>query len=247
MAADAGMGKIAWWRRGTVNRKFAIASVVVLGAAVVGASVGGLVGAQPPKPAAPTASASVLGRTRVALVNLHVVMKGYSKFVAFKAQVADKDKQYMDQIQAKQTRLEKLANEAKDKATSDARKSAIEAEMRTVRFDMENIRTEAQKAMLKFQEDQLAQMYREAYQVASEYAAANGIDLVMRYLEDWDDYNLASKVVGRMNMPFWPMYFDRSLEITGPIADLLNKRFGSPATAMPPVNNGIQPVSGPNK
>jgi hypothetical protein len=50
-----------------------------------------------------------------------------------------------------------------------------------------------------------------------------------------------------MNMPFAPMYYDPSLEITGAIADLLNKRFGSAAASAPPAGGGVMPVSGPGK
>ncbi len=229
-----------------MNRKFAIGSVVVLGAAVVGVGLGGLVRAQPAKQQPAAQAPSVLGRTRVALVNLHVVFKSYSKFTAFEAAVADKDKQYMEQIQAKQGRLEKLANELKLKETTEQRKGAIEAEMRTVRFDMENLRTETQKQMVNYQTEQLAQMYREVYQVVNDYATQNQIDMVLRYVEDWKDYNLSAKVAARMNMPFWPMYYDRSLEITGTIADQLNKRFGGTAAA-PPAGGGVVPASAPGK
>lgn len=225
-----------------MNRKLVIGSVVVLGAAIVGAGLGGYLSAQQPK--APATAPSVLTRTRVALVNMHVVLKQYGKYNAYKTTALSKEKEVTDQLQAKQTRLEKLANEAREKNTTDQRKGAIEAEMRTVRFEMDNIRTEGQKTLLKFSEDELSKIYREVYQVVSEYAAANGIDLVVRYMEDWEDYNAPAKIVGRMQIPIWPMYYDRSLEVTGTIVDLVNKRFGGAATAMPAGNNGIQPVSG---
>src|SRR5262249_40018367 len=135
----------------------------------------------------------------------------------------------------------------RDKATTEQRKSAIEAEMRTVRFDMENLRTESQKQMVAFQTEQLAQMYRELYQVVKRYATDHQIDMVLRYVEDWKDYNLSAKVADRMSMPFWPMYYDTSLEITGPVADLLNKTFGTAAAAAPPAGGGVVPASGTNK
>jgi Skp family chaperone for outer membrane proteins len=219
-----------------------IGSVVVLGAAIVGAGLGGYLSAQPPKtPAAP--ATSVLTRTRVALVNMHVVLKQYSKYNAYKTAALAKEKEVTDQLQAKQTRLEKLAQEVRDKNTTEQRKTAIEAEARTVKFEMDNIRTEGQKTLVKFSEDELSKIYREVYQVVSQYAVNNGIDIVIRYMEDWEDYNAPAKIVGRMQIPIWPMYYDRSLEITGPIVDLVNKQFGAAAGA-PPANNGVMPVSG---
>jgi len=225
-----------------VNRKLKTGSVVVIGAAIIGAGLGGYLSAQPPK--APAAQpTSVLTRTRVALVNMAEVMKRYNKYATYKTMALSKEKEFADQLQAKNTRLEKLATEMRDKTTTDQRKSAIEAELRTVRFEMDNIRTEGQKALMKLSEDELSKIYREVYQVVSEYAVANGIDMVVRYMEDWEDYNAPAKIVGRMQIPIWPMYYDRSLEITGPIVDLVNKRFGGAAAAAP-ANNGVVPVSG---
>ena len=47
----------------------------------------------------------MLGRTRVALVNLAVVMKNYSKYKALKAAVEEKEKPFLDQLQQLHVRL----------------------------------------------------------------------------------------------------------------------------------------------
>src|SRR5262249_3095385 len=187
----------------TVNRKLITGSVVVISAAIIGAGLGGYLSAQPPK-APPAQATSVLTRTRGALVNMAEVMKRYNKYNAYKTTALSKEKEATDLLQGKKTRLEKRALEMRDKTTTDERKSAIEAEMRTLRFEMDNIRTEAQKNLMKFSEDELSKIYREVYQVVSEYAVANGIDIVVRYMEDWEDYNAPAKIVGRMQIPIWP-------------------------------------------
>jgi hypothetical protein len=70
---------------------------------------------------------------------------------------------------------------------------------------------------------------------------------VLRYNEDWgDDYNSPAKVVGRMNMPLWVMYYDKSMEITGTVAQLVNSKFGAAAAAAP-AGGGVVPVNGPGK
>jgi hypothetical protein len=106
---------------------------------------------------------------------------------------------------------------------------------------MENLRGEAQKQIIKYQQEELTKMYREVYQIVSEYAAANGIDIVMQYNEDWgDDYHSPPRVVQRMNLVYWPMYYDKSLDMTAYVAEALNKRFAGGAAAPA---SGVIPAS----
>jgi Skp family chaperone for outer membrane proteins len=195
--------------------------------------------AAPGAPGAPAPSAAA-ARTRVAIVNLHEVVKSYTKYKTLRDQLKKKDEEYVEQLKNKQKRIEGLMNEAKDAKTTQKRKDDIEVEINQIKFEMQQIQKEAQKNIVKVQEEQLAQIYREVYQVVSEYCAANGIDLVMRYNEEWnDEYYQPAKVVGRMNMPFYPMYWDKALEITGPIAQALNYKYSAA-----PGGKDVVPASG---
>jgi Skp family chaperone for outer membrane proteins len=195
---------------------------------------------------APAAQPSVLGRTRVAFINLHEVLKHYHKYTAHREVLKAKDQEYVNTLKAKQQRLEALAKEAKDEKTTQARKEQIEKEAKQIQFDMNEIKAEAQKTLVKYHDENVAQIYREVYQVVTQYAQANGIDVVLRYNEDWgEDYHTPQKVVGRMSLPFFPMYYHPSLEITGPVRDELNKRFASAAPA-PAAGSGVVPA-GANK
>jgi Skp family chaperone for outer membrane proteins len=188
-----------------------------------------------PATGAPASGSAALARTRIAFLNLNEVLKGYDKFKSLRDDLKQKDEMFLEQLKAKNKRAETLMAEQKDAKTTAQRREAIEQELKQIKFDMENIRGDAQKQIVKYQHEQLALMYREVYQVVSEYAAANGIDVVMQYNEEWnDEYHSPQRVVQRMNMTYWPMYYDKGMEITGPVATMLNQRFTAAAGAVKP-------------
>jgi Skp family chaperone for outer membrane proteins len=210
-----------------VKRRTGFLVALTLGTAVLGMVLGGTVLAQP-KAAAP----GVVGRTRIVFLNLNEALKGYSKFKNLRDELKRKDEQFVNMLKNKQQRGETLGKELQDPKTTPQRKEAIEQELKQIKFDMENIRQDAQKQIIKYQQDELAKMYREVFQVVTEYAAANGIDMVLQYNEEWDDkYHDPQRVVQRMNMPFWPMHYDKSMEITSTVAQTLNQKFGGVAAA----------------
>jgi Skp family chaperone for outer membrane proteins len=213
-----------------VKRAISLVGLTVV-TAVVGAVLGGTVLAQPK-----TAAPSVLGRTRVAFLNLNESLKNYGKFKALRDELKRKDEQFLEMLKNKQKRGESLVTEQKDPKTTPARKEAIEQELKKIKFDMDEIRADAQKQIIKYQSEELAKLYREVYAVVTEYATANGIDIVMQYNEEWnDEYHSPQRVVQRMNMAFWPMYYDKSMDITGTVASTLNQRYtANAAPAAPP-------------
>jgi Skp family chaperone for outer membrane proteins len=216
-----------------VKTKWAILGLLGLGAIAVGSYFAGSADAQN------NAQPNVMGRTRIGFVNLHEVLKHYQKWVQLRDNLKAQDEQYVNTLKVKQARLEQLATEAKDPKTTPARKEAIEREAKQIQFDMQILNEEAKKKFTAFRDENMAQIYREVDQVVKEYAKANGLDIVMRYNEDWgDDYHSPAKVVGRMQYTFFPMYYDQSLEITAAVRDTLNKRYASAANS-----TGVVPAS----
>lgn len=221
-----------------MKTKWVILSVLGLAGRGLGGYFVASAEAQNNAPAQP----SVLGRTRVAFMNLHEVLKHYQKYTNLRDTLKAKDQEYVNQLKAKQQRIEALAKEAKDDKTTQQRKEEIGREVKQIQFDMENIKSEAQKTLVKQHDENVAQIYREVYQVVTEYAQSNNIDVVIRYNEDWgEDYHTPQKVVARMSMPCFPMYYHPSLEITGPVRETLNKRFASAAAGAGVVPAGANP------
>ena len=220
-----------------MKTKWAVLGLLGLGALAVGAYFAGVADAQG------NAQPSVMGRTRIGFVNLHEVLKHYQKWVALRDQLKAQDEEFVKTLKVKQSRLEQLATEAKDPKTTPARKEQIEKEAKQIQFDMQSLQEEAKKKFMTYRDENMAMIYREVDAVVKEYAKANGVDLVMRYNEDWgEDYHSPAKVVGRMQYTFFPMYYDPSLEITGAIRDTLNKRYASAAGGA-----GVVPASAGTK
>lgn len=196
--------------------------VGLCGAVALGVAVycGGVVEAQAP------ATGVAVSRTRIAFVNLQEVMKASTRYKALQETLKKKDGDYMQQLKNKEERLKTLNMKFMAKETTDQEKSNIEAEARLIKVDMENITQEAKKVLIKEHDETVAVIYNEIYQVVSEYATANGIDIVLRFTEDWtrETYHKPERVVGRMQMPFWPMYYDRNLDITGKVNEILARK-----------------------
>lgn len=223
----------------------------ILGA--LGLAAGGLViyagsvvwAQQPPRPPstpAPVTSSPAVGKSRVAIVNLQEVLKNYPKFTAFRDQLKAKAEQYDQTLNNKIKRVQGLEKEYKDPKTTQQKKEQIEKEVKQLKFDMDELKAQARKDVMKFQDEQVTQMYREVEAVVKEYATANGIELVFRFNEDWgQDYHNPDQTVARMSMPFWPMHHDKGADITQAIASLLNRKYAMPTPT--PGTNVVQPAS----
>jgi Skp family chaperone for outer membrane proteins len=194
--------------------------------------VGGAVTAQN-NPAAATSAA--VQRTRIAFVNMQEVLKAYPKFRSLEGEVKKKNDDYVGVIKTKQDRVAALRTEYQNPATTEQRKTQIENDFRIIQADMQNIQEEAKKTITKFSDEAVSQIYNELDAVVREYAGANGIDIVFRYTEDWtkETYNKPDRIISRMSMPLWPMYYDRNLDVTVRISALLNQRFPSTAQTQP--------------
>ncbi len=211
-------------------------------AVLAGAYVGNEVFAQ----GTPGASnPAVVSRTRVAVMNLQEVIKAYPKYVSFQEAFKQRDKVYADKLKALDNRLKELQTKYQAQGTSEQDRTKIENEARIIRVDMENVSQEAKKELIKYHDENMTQIFKEVQQVVVEYAKANGIDMVIRFTEDWaspDTYWKPENVVRRMSMPVWPMYYDESLNITGQVSNILKSKFANAGVA--PAPNGVIQTSG---
>ncbi len=214
-------------------KKLGILSGLGVAAVLVGLYAGGEVAPA----AAQNKGSTAAARTRVALLNIGEVFKNYKKFTKLRDELKAMDQKYVEMLKAKASRLEKMQEEYKT-ATAQ-KKEQIESEAKHIKFEMEDIKAKAGKEIGKLQEEQLTLIYREVDQVVRELARDHGFDLVFRYNEDWDKdtYWTAPKVMARLNQPFWPMYYDSGLEITGQVVQLMNARLAAaPAGTVVPAS-----------
>lgn len=191
-----------------------VAGVMALGTAIY---LTGHVGAQGNAAAAP--------KTKVGLLNLTYVIKNYNKFKNFQEDL----KKTVEPFQTKDTGLktegEKIAKEAQTPATTAARREAIEKRLKEIQRDIEDNKNEAQKVVVKKQEDQLKILYMDVRGIVERYAQAHGFEMVLHYNdattqeEYWSPTNIARKMQAGALMP---MYMANGLDISANIVATLN-------------------------
>lgn len=219
-----------------MKRKLGILGLLGAGALTLGLCCGKAAAQGAP----PTGQAAL--KTRVAVVNFHEVIKNYKKLDLVRQKSREMFEMYEGKLKLQKEEFDKLQRDlqSKGKEMTPAQREEIETKMNKIRFEMDSITKQGQKAIMTYEQEALAGIYREVNKIVADYAKANGIDLVFRFNEDWgDDYHKPANVVDRLKHPMWPMYWDPSLNITGAVKATLDRQWEAES------KTGVNPVKGP--
>lgn len=182
--------------------------------------------AQSTSPApAPTASAA---KSRMAMINLTYVVKNYTKFKTYQDELKKTVDPYQTKDNALKAQGEKLAKEGQSAAGE--RREQIERQLKELQRQMEDNKNDAQKVLVKKQEDQLKTLYMDVRSVVERYAQAHGFEMVLHYNdattteEYWSPQNIARKMQAGALVP---MYMANGLDISANIVSTLNSSYGS--------------------
>jgi len=170
------------------------------------------------KPAPPAAPA----QTRVAVLNLRRVIKNYDRYQQFIEEMKKQEQGYVDAIKAKQTQIEALTKQAE--LLQGPARDAKEKEMRTVQQEIENIKLDARKEMAAKGNDEMVKVFIAVRDAASRYAKANNFDLVLHFegAGDEKEVDTSALVTKQINAGCSPLYWNSSLDISGPVLDAVN-------------------------
>lgn len=193
-----------------------------------------------------TGGASDYVKTRIGLVNLQEVFTKYSKYNSIKEE-AKKKKEYWDNVMRKKVeRGQQLEKEGKDPKTTAEVRERLARDMTAVKIEVENTRRDASQDLAKFEQQQMAQIYREVEEVVREFAIKYQYDMVFRYYDlSGEERNSDAATVARLNMPLFPMYYDERMDITKYIIPRLNAKHGATSSA-PPARDTGTPVKRTN-
>ncbi|MFO0881310.1 MAG: OmpH family outer membrane protein [Gemmataceae bacterium] len=183
---------------------------------------------------APASTATAV-KTRVGLLNLTYVIKNYSKFKNFQEEL----KKTMEPFQAKDSGLkaegDKIAKDAQTPNATAEKREQIERKLKDIQRAIEDNKVEAQKVLMKKNEEQLKIVYMDVRSVVDRYAQAHGFEMVLHYNdavtqeEYWSPQNILRKMQAGALMP---MYIANGLDISANIVSTLNSSAGaSPAPA----------------
>jgi Skp family chaperone for outer membrane proteins len=180
-------------------------------------------------PARPTAPAAT---SKVALINLSYVVKGYDRFKAFNEELKASVKPFQDKDNEYQKQMEALAKEAQDPKTTTERRDNLENQGKDLKRKMEDNKAAFQKTVGKKQQDQVKILYLDIYNVVSRYAQAHGYDVVLTFHDApptndyWNPANIAHKMQIEALMPMW---YNSNLDISNHIVATLNASYKTSA------------------
>jgi Skp family chaperone for outer membrane proteins len=202
-----------------VKRTFAfIAGIAIVGIALY---VGSRLCAQGTAAPRPT--------SKIAVVNMQLVIEKYEKFINYKKELEAFIKSYQD----RETSIKGLAMKAQEEAKAPtANREAIEQKMEGYKRQLEDLGKEFKRELAKKQQAELVTLYREIEDMVKRVGVANSFEMVLQYNELIDPkeaYNpslVAQKVHPGVCMP---LYAAPGLDITAQVIANLNHYYKHPA------------------
>lgn len=169
---------------------------------------------------------------RMAFVNMQEVFSKYEKYSALQAELKAKDEDYMKQVKTKEARVQELQKTYAAKETPQATKDSIEAELRTLKSQMEQIVAEGRKKMTADFDAGLCRIILEFQGGCAQVAKARGYDIIFRYNEDWtggnEVYGKPENVVRRtMSINFAPVTIPGNMEVTNDVLATMRQLYGA--------------------
>lgn len=172
-------------------------------------------------------------RSRIGLLNLHHVVKNYTKAVALNNEMKEVFTPLQAKTKAKTIQLEALNKEGQLKPEL---RETIEKQMRILKRELEDLSNEAQVMIGKKQDEQVVLIYREVQEASQRVAVAHGYDMILHYndpttsAEYWSAGNIVRKMQAGACMP---IYFAPGVDISADVVNALNQAYSriAPATA----------------
>jgi Skp family chaperone for outer membrane proteins len=204
-----------------VNKKVAfVAGIAALGLAIY---VGSLL-------ADPAAGARPAPTSKIAVVNLPLIIKNYKKYTVYEKELEELAKSYQKREEAIKNQMS--AAQAKGQQAT-ANRDAIEEELKELKRKGEDLGMEFKKVFAKKQEEQLVQLYREVEDMVKRVALSRNFEMVLQYsdaINPKDAYNpmiIQRKVLGGACLP---MYAADGLDISTLVYQYLNQAYDQAQT-----------------
>jgi Skp family chaperone for outer membrane proteins len=201
---------------------------IIVGAAALGAVLcAGPVRAQAPQ------------QTRVATVNMLVVMKGYKKFDIFRQEMETLAKPYKDEAKKLGDMYKGWKAVAEDPKKTEKERTDAQEYLVRLKRQMEDNSAQASKILGAREDEKVVQIYREIQDAVKRYALSNGIHVVMQYTEMTSEpeiytaANIKRKLQSAQVGACTPMYIADGVDISQAVVSMLNTPFTAAAPAAP--------------
>lgn len=192
------------------------------------------------QPVQPAAAAPV--QTRIALVNLSLVMKKYKKFESVQQELVSKQGAYKTQYETYNKDMTAKQAEMAKPETSQLRRDQLAKDIKDIQRKVQDLEEDMKKVLGQLQADRMTQLYRDIEDAVGAYAKARNIELVLHYNDGiGQDKYLPAFLSRRVaNGACMPIYNVPGMDISDAVANMLNAR---PQTSVQP-GSSIPPVPG---
>ncbi len=197
-------------------------------------------------------TAPTLPGTRVAVVNIGTVFTSYKKAMFFKQEMEETVKPYKVNIETLQKDIFNLKNEAQ-KPGSKITKEDAEAQIVDKQRRIEDFQRQARAVLGKKSEAQLQQLWREINDVIERAAKTNSFNIVLAFGDPADtsaggmgDFANINRKLQAIEMGSTsPLYYDRTVDLTGVVVQTLNTAYDASSGARAaPGGSNIVPAGG---
>jgi len=164
--------------------------------------------------------------TRIALINLAQVFKGYQKVNSFANENKKLLEPFQDRAKKCQEQIEAWTKEMEKKELPEAKRIEAANARKSYERQLEDLGNEAKLLYTKKNEEQMLIVYKEVMESAHRLAQSQGFELVMHFNdvpstmpEYWSPQNVVRKIQAGACIP---MYIAPGMDITQSVVDFLN-------------------------
>jgi outer membrane protein len=212
---------------------------LLAGALVLGGSIylGRELAAQ--APAAPARA-----QTRIAVLNLAHVLKGYQKAMSYQADFKGFVTKFQNDEKTQLSVLESMKKELSNPALSQEERAKKEKDLRAAQRALEDYREECKTFLAHKQEEQVVTLYKEVEYTARQLALASGFEMVLHFndaMRDTQEYYSPMNVGRKLQAgALIPLYVHPGMDISAEVLKTLNDNYrptpaasAAPAAATP--------------
>jgi Skp family chaperone for outer membrane proteins len=184
----------------------------------------------------PAAPAPAPLQTRIAIMNINYVIKGYNKYLAFQAEIKEAVKPYQEKDAAKKKLAENLAKEMQNPQTAAPQRENLEKQLKGLQREIEDNKAEANAFLNKKSDEQLKILYMDVHDAATRYAMAHNFEAVLTYNDatTQEEYFSPMNIARKLQTPgCMPLYAAAGLDISQEVTKALNAAYGRTAPAAP--------------
>jgi len=195
--------------------------------------IGSRLAAEPPKAPATGTPAAPQPETKVRVMNLSYVIKGYTKWKQFQDDYKKKLEAFDAQLKPEKDKYEAWEKEFKKPEVSAAQKEEYGKKMREIQRVMQDRAEDYKKVLAEFEGNSFTTIYNDVRKMTERYARSKRIELVMHYNDGTTEaeINAPTNIGRKMGQgACFPLYIAPGMDISEDVLNYLNAEIAKAPT-----------------